>query len=316
MELGQFLQKLLENNPHYQVFIARDNKAWSTEFVNYYQNNWADIIEWRSLLKEEFSRLVVMGQIVKTYSAVVHNDAPNEVATRLYGLNKWANENDIDITINIHFNDNIRPNTRRPGEYSGFAIYVPASQYGNSEATKTLADSLFKRLAKYNPVSNLPGESTGIIDEPELIAVGANNSADTASVLIEYGYIYESQFQNKEVRTLALKDLAFQTYLGLEDFFNSDNVDVVKSYGTLLIPHQWSNLVGNRSVPLDIFALQTALIFDEVYPPSNKTKNDCARTGVIGPCTRTAINTFQAKYGIRGEDGRVGPQTVKALNQL
>ncbi len=315
VELAQFLQKILEHNPHYQVFVTRDDKAWSPEFAAYYQNNWDDIVEWRRLLHEEFSRLVALGSTTRTFSTVVHNDAPPDAAVRLYGLTKWSNENNIDIAIHIHFNDYKRSNTNRPGEYSGFAIYVPASQYGNSEATKAVADSVFKRLAKYNPVSNLPGEAVGIIDEPELIAVGVNNGSDAASVLIEYGYIYEPQFQDPALRSSVLKDLAFQTYLGLEDFFNES--ELVKSYGTLLIPHDWDNfLTKSRPAPLDVLALQTALIFDGVYPPNGKSKNDCARTGIIGPCTKASLDIFQNKYGINGERGLVGEQTKEKLNQL
>jgi N-acetylmuramoyl-L-alanine amidase len=219
LELAKNLEDHLRANSHYEVFTSRDVSGWTPDFSNYFKNNWSDILEWTKASREEYSRMVAIGSKPQAFSTVIHNNAPKEVATRLYAMTKWANENNIDIAIHIHFNDNPRPNVSKPGEYSGFSIYVPASQYGNSTTTKAITEDIFDRLARYNPVSNLPGEKGGIIDEPELIAVGSNNTADAASLLIEYGYIYESQFQDKEMRSLAIKDLAFQTYLGLEDFF-------------------------------------------------------------------------------------------------
>ena len=271
VELGQDLQKLLESNSHYQVFVARDTNSWSPEISAYYKNNWNDIVEWTAASREEFSRLVSVGLTTRTYSTVTHNDAARDVALRLYGLTKWSNENNIDIAIHIHFNDNRRPNVSKPGNYSGFSMYVPAAQYGNSTTTKVIADSILKRLAKYNPISDSPGETNGIIDEPELIAVGSNNTADAASILIEYSYIYEPQLQDPQVRSMAIKDLAFQTYLGLQDFFDpSSNASLAKSYDTLILPYKWNApQVDNKAAASDIFALQTALTFKGVYPPNN-----------------------------------------------
>ena len=52
----------------------------------------------------------------------IRNIAPDEMGVRLYGINKWANENDIDIVIHVHFNDYPgRPRTGS-GKYSGFSI--------------------------------------------------------------------------------------------------------------------------------------------------------------------------------------------------
>ena len=220
--LGQALQKFLTDDPHFHVFITRDSKNWSPDFMEYFKNNWSDIVKWTKASSKEFSRMVNIGSIVRTYSTVKHTKVDQNIALRLYGITKWSNENKIDIEIHIHFNDHPRLNIKKAGDYSGFAIYVPSTQYGNSTTTKTIADSIFNRLARYNQVSNLPEESIGVIDEPELSAVGANNTADSASVLIEYGYIYEKQFQDAQTRDQKLKELAFQTYLGLKDFFEAN----------------------------------------------------------------------------------------------
>lgn len=318
VELGQDMAHFLENDSHYQVFTARDTHSWTPFLSDYFKNSWNDIISWQKASHREESHLISVGSVTRIVPTVSHNRAPLNVAMRLYGMTKWSNENDIDIAIHIHFNDDPGHPRNIPGDHSGFAIYVPAGQYGNSGTTKAVADTIFKRLAKYNPKSDLPGESKGIIDEPDLIAVGANNTADAASMLIEYSYIYEPQFADPNTRSLALKDLAYQTYLGLQDFFDKKNVtDLARSYDTLILPHNWDAAMDKANVlSSDIYAMQTAFISDGLYPPPNKGMNDCPRSGKIGPCTKAAIEAFQNRYGIKGENGVVGPKTVEAMNRV
>ena len=318
VELAQDLQQLLGNNPHYQVFATRDGQSWSPEFASYFNDHWNDISEWQQASHDEEAHLVAIGSTTIPLAKVFHNNAPHDVALRLYGITKWANENDIDIVIHIHFNDYPGHRSGTPGDYSGFTIYVPTAQYGNSGSTRAVADTIFKRLAKYNPVSNLPGESDGVVDDPELIAIGANNTSDAASMLIEYSYIYEPQILNPELRSTAIKDFAFQTYLGLQDFFDpSDSVRIAKPYDTLILPHTWTNPLADKNAAApDVFALQTALTFEGIYPPTGRLKNDCPRTGVIGACTKTALQTFQNKYGISGESGKAGMKTIQTLNTI
>jgi N-acetylmuramoyl-L-alanine amidase len=318
VELSEDLAQFLRNDSHYEVILTRDTHGWNQKFSEYFQNNWNSIIEWQKASHDEVSHLISIGAQTRSTPKVIHNSAPKDVAYRLYGITKWSNENNIDIVIHVHFNDYPRRQTKLPGEHSGFAIYVPASQYGNSATTKAVADTIFKRLGKYDPVSDLPGESTGIVDEPDLIAIGANNTADAASMLIEYSYIYEPRLTNTDIRSLVLKDMAFQTFLGLQDFFDPHNVvSKTGAYDTLIIPHSWiSPLKGNNAAATDVFALQTALLVGGEYPPSNKSKNDCPRSGTIGACTRAALDSFQNKYGISGEKGIVGEKTLEVLNKL
>jgi len=317
VELGDDLQQFLDTDGHYQTFITRSDTAWAPTFADYFKNNWNDIVAWQQASHNEMSHLVSVGSITTPVSSVQHNVAPQDVALRLYGITKWANENDIDITIHIHFNDNPGHPNGVAGSHSGFAIYVPTGQYGNSSTTKAVADTIFKRLSKYNPVSDLPGESTGIVDEPDLIAIGANNTADSASMLIEYSYIYEPQLVNPDLRSTALKDLAYQTYLGLQDFFDPNkSAALARSYDTLVLPHTWiSPLNPQSTLDADVFALQTALQVDGDYPPADKSMNACPRTGGFGGCTKAAIASFQKKNDISGEVGVVGSATIKVLNQ-
>ncbi len=316
VEVAQDLEQFFGGNTRYQVFVTRDSKSWSPTFANYFQTGWNDIIAWEQAHKDEMVNLTRLGKFHPVIPQVDHQTAPTDVGLRIYGIDKWANENDIDIVIHIHFND-YPGHGRAPGEYSGFAIYVPQGQYDNSSTTQALADTIFTRLAKYNPVSDLPGESSGIVEDQDLIAIGAYNSVDAASMLIEYGYIYEPQFTNNALRSAAIKDLAFQTYLGLQDFFDPHNaVSLTGSTDTLVMPHKWSNpITSDSSNSSDVFALQTALILDGVYPPADKTKNDCPRTGKLGPCTKAALQAFQDKFNIQGEKDIVGPKTLKVLNK-
>lgn len=313
VEIGQDLQQFLETNPRYQVSITRDTKSWSSIFTDYFKNGWNDIITWEKTSKQNTPELISFGA---SAPPVIHNSAPTNVALRLYGITKWANENKIDLMIHLHLNDYPGHRKKVPGKYSGLVIYTPAVQYSNSKTTKAIADAVFKRLALYNPTSNLPVESSGVIDDPELIAVGANNTSDAASMLIEYDYIYEPQFVNEKVRSLALKDLAYQTYLGLQDFFiKNDNVTVTSSYDPTLL-YIWNTPVtSTRSDPKDIYALQTALMMDGDFPPIGKTKNECPHSGTLGTCTNGALKAFQKKYNIVGES-LTGKKTFSLLNNI
>jgi N-acetylmuramoyl-L-alanine amidase len=326
VELANYLSQFLKSNDHYEVIVARDNDKWNPIFLNYFISQWNDIIAFFRENRDENLRNISVGTNLSpgrtststptqsTQPKVEHNVARNDVALRLYGINKWGNENSIDIAIHIHINDNPRRNPTGPGVYSGFTMYVPEKEYTNSPTTKAVAETIFKRLAKYNPVSDLPIEDNGIVDEGDLIAIGAHNTANAASMLIEYGYIYEPQFQDPTVRSKTLKDMAFQTYLGLQDFFGSGN-DVSFAYDTLMLPHAWDdNLSKGTSNSEDALALQSALLLEGFYPGAGKTKNDCPRTGKIGPCTLDALSAFQKRYGIKGEEGFVGEKTRLILN--
>jgi N-acetylmuramoyl-L-alanine amidase len=318
VELVKDLQQLLQKNSKYEIFVTRDDKAWDPTFANYWKTGWDDIIAWQKGHKDIVTNMTRIGKISSLTPSVVHRSAPPNVALRLHGIGKWANENDIDIVLHIHFNDSAGHPAGVPGRYSGFSIYVPQKDYYNSTTTKALADSVFKRLQRLNAVSDLPGESEGIIEDQDLIAIGANNSVDAASMLIEYGYIYEPQFTNNELRDKALQDLAFQTYLGLQDFFEPRSpFATAASFDTLAVPYKWSNSVASSNANFsDVYALQTALVLDGVYPPAGKTLNDCPRTGTIGGCTRAALQAFQNKYGIKGEDGTIGSKTIEMLNNI
>lgn len=317
VELANDLATYLKGNDHYQVFVTRDSEDWSAPFADYFKNNWQSIIDWQKASAQDMAHRISVGSASKPIPTVYHNSAPDSVAYRLYGITKWANENDIDITIHIHFNDAPDHANRVPGDHTGFAVYIPERQYANSTTSRIVAETIFKRLSRYNPVSDLDGESAGIVEDSDLIAIGAHNTADAASMLIEYGYIYEPQFLNEKTRDVAIKDLAFQTYLGLQDFFGaSESLTESRMYDTVALPHSWKNTISEKNTQnTDVFALQSALLIDGEYPPATKMLSDCPRTGKLGPCTQSALTLFQKKYGISGENGMVGEKTLDVLNK-
>lgn len=316
VELANDLTDLLRKNDRFEVFTTRTDRAWMPEFANYFKSSWDEINAWQKANRAEVAHLQQVGSVTPVNQELKHVVTKNDVGLRLHGINKWANENEMDIVIHIHFND-YPGHGGAPGKYSGFAIYVPERQYYNSTTTKAIADTIFSRLAKYNAVSNLRMEEGGIVEEHDLIAVGSSNSVNAASMLVEYGYIYEPQFADA-VRATTMKELAYETYLGVLDFFDPFSAQYMTStYDTLSLPHTWKDEIDGKNDSVDdVYALQTALMLSGDYPPKGSDLNDCPRSGRFGECTRAALKSFQTKYSIQGETDEVGPKTVSTLNRI
>ncbi|PIR57854.1 MAG: hypothetical protein COU71_01860 [Parcubacteria group bacterium CG10_big_fil_rev_8_21_14_0_10_38_31] len=316
VELGEYLKNLLEKEEAFNVFLVRDSNGYNPIFLNYFNENRWSIIQFTNQYKNMMNTVVQLG-LVEINNIVEHNRASEETIIKLYGINKWANENDVDIVINIHFNDYPGRKYNKPGEYSGFSIYIPESQYSNAKASLALAQPVFDQLRKYLPISDMPKEQTGITEDQELIAIGANNSLDPAVLFIEYGYIYESQFTNENIRKIALEEAAYQTYLGIKNFFEGEVNLSTKQYDTLSKTYFWNNdLNKGLKSSKDVFALQLALAQNEVYPPETLSKNDCPINGNFGRCTNEAVKEFQKKYNIDPPLGFVGPITRDKLNEI
>lgn len=310
VDIAYELATQLESEPQLRIMVARNKQEWHPTLRAYFDNNWESIREWRDKNKVETARLVATGHVKETEPLVHHNAAPEDMAMRLNGINKWADENDIDIVLHLHINDYPRARTSEPGKYSGFAIYIPAPEYGNSASSREIAENLYQRLARYYPVSNLPGESAGIIEDAKLIAIGRDNSQSAASLLIEYGYIYEPQWGDA-LQDTTVTDVATQTYLGLQDFFMRP---LEQTYASTLLPYTWDATMHSGAEGSDVLALQTALLEEGLYPPPGNTLNECPRSGKFGPCTERALRLFQQKYNIDGDGTVVGPSTRAELN--
>ena len=218
------LEKVLKEDNNIKTYRTRDNKGWTKTFEKYFKDNYEDIVAWSNVNKKNTIALIKDGLISKENKrdSIQHNSASSEVATRLYGINKWSNENDIDVVLHLHINDMPRKNTSVAGPYVGFAIYVPEEQYSNAKASKEIGESLKKSMEEVMGVSTMPKESAGIIESQQLIAMGSYNTSDAASLLIEYGYIYETQYTIEASQRQFAKLVAEQTYKGLRDFLRKE----------------------------------------------------------------------------------------------
>lgn len=311
--LGEDLFDYLKRENKFEVFIARDKRGFMPEILNYIKRNRSQIENFVSQKKEAMNELIRNGDI-SDVEGVIHNQVSFNTAINLYGMNKWANENGIDLVLHIHFNDYPGRKAKSAGKYSGFSIYIPEPQYSNAKASKELAEYIFDKLNKFYPKSDLPKESAGIVPDQKLIAVGSYNTLDGIGLLAEYGYIYEPQFQKESVRIAVVKDMAFQTYLGIIDFFDKKKFgsEYFKSY---LLPHTWSSAPQKNEFSASVLSLQAALVLEGVYPPEEFKRNDCPMSGRYKSCVSTAVKAFQKKYGLE-PTGDIGPRTLKKLNEL
>ena len=313
-ELGKYLVEFLGKNKKIEPILSRTKDGYSAEFSSYFEKEWSSIEAFMKTYRLYMKTAIDSG-IVKKNQIVPHNDASSNGAIKLYGFNKWANENNVDLVLHIHFNDHPDHAMNKPGKYSGFSIYVPEKQYSNSHASMAIAKKISDRFNTYAAPSDMPMESDGVIEEQELIAVGSNNSLNPAGILIEYDYIYEPQFLYPETRKVALKEMAFQTYSGIKDFFENSLTNAEKLSETTLLPHKWNSDMGEGLVGnIDVLSLQVFLSREGDYPSPGFTKNNCPITGTFKKCTVVAVKKFQQKNGIK-PTGYVGEKTRKVLNE-
>ncbi len=311
-ELSKYLYKFLLEDKNFRVFLASDENGFNEKIKNYLSEEKKEIEDFKNYKKEITQGLIDSGEI-EMEQYVAHNSAPDEVANVLYGINRYANEEEFDIVLHVHFNDYPGRNKKKEGSYSGISIYVPASQFLNGSASKDLAETIFGRLTKVFSPSTNPVERAGVIQDSELIAVGAFNSVDSVALLVEYGYIYEPQFNNSVLKTVALKELAYQTYFGIKTFFENDFSENKKQ--TSILPHYWGrDLVGKEENDLDVFSLQVFLRIHEMYPPFNNFK-DCPISGSFGKCTENALKNFQDKYNLN-KTGKFDVETRTFIQNL
>lgn len=309
------LKKYLQQRKLYDVTLARDENGWNPSLANYFTANWDRIEAFRLSSKNEMDRLISAGSIFAT-STPYHNNARPDVARRLFGINLWADENDIDIVLHLHLNDFPRKKVSLPGEYQGFSIYVPEKQYSNAEASRAVSQSIANRLSYFFASSTMPGEKATVVEDQELIAIGRYNTADPVSILIEYGYIYEPTLSSPDIRPLVLREYAFQTYLGLEDFFNASTSPSFSQKASSLLPYYFEkNIEAGAPPTAEAFLLQMKLSQLGFYPPLNYPKEDCPLTGRMAKCTKEALSNFQKESGIDGDGSILGPRTRQKLNK-
>lgn len=324
VEVGYYLLDFFGGDDKFESFITREkNGDYSPWFLNYIAAHRPAIKTFREKLISVMREAALKGD-VKREIQVSHNTANDNTSLVLYGINKWANENEINIVLHIHFNDYPGRQYGAAGRYSGFSIYVPENQLPNARASNEIAQVIKKKLEFFFSESNLPPEEGTVIEDQELIAVGSNASRDGVSALIEYGYIYEPQFIDKNLRHTVMKELAFQTYRGVKNYFEPNKKILHQGYDTTLLPYEWKSALAPGLRNKDILSLQIALLKDGTYPPSEMTLSGCPVSGYFGDCTTGAVKAFQEKYkddilrpaGLGKGTGFVNSLTLNKLNSL
>jgi hypothetical protein len=215
------------------------------------------------------------------------------------------------LVIHIHFND-FPGRYRQGGLYNGFSLYVPQEGYTNHETSIIAAEKIRESLNDFFPESNNPVEEDIIIEGPDLIAIGANNTLESASVLIEYGYIYESQFNNSEISNEIFKELAYRTYLGIKNLISDSSFE--EEGLTTLLPEEFNKTFRRGTkYNLETLSLQAFLRASGFYPADGENMNECPITGIFGPCTEKAVLKFQEEYNLE-KTGEVDFETIEKLN--
>jgi N-acetylmuramoyl-L-alanine amidase len=298
--IAQALAAQLKTDPRLSVTVARDGTSWNAALTDYFAKEWDSIGEF---IQSHKAQTTTTSDVSSSGFQASHNTAPTDVATRLYGITKWANENGIDLAIHVHLNDS--------GDFnqSGFAIYVPDASFGNAVPSQALGVKIANELNRYNATSSLAIENLGVTADKDLIAVGAYNTANFPSVLVEYSYIYEGKIQNPAILPLAERDFANSTYRGIERFFGRP----VAYYDTLALPHRFTGSPAQNTTSAEVYSLQQGLRRLNLYPPGGGYFYDCPVGGYFGDCTISALKAFQKSKGIE-QTGTLGPRTRAALN--
>jgi len=226
------IYNILKKDKRFEVHITRDTSGparttdgvqsggYTKEFADYFSLHEDEITAFRENAKAEMQNRVESGAYVEK-EGVPHNSVSVDVAMRLYGFNKWANENKIDAMIHIHFNDYPRWSKWAIGKYTGFVIYFPDGQMRNSFESGRLGANILMELEKKYTTSTYKRELGGLVTDQKLIALGSNGTLEggVRSVLIEYGYIYEKRFRNYTTRHQAYDDMAKRTAEGISNYF-------------------------------------------------------------------------------------------------
>ena len=316
VDIADRLARELRTDPNLEVFVARGNQGWNDDFEGYFDKQGKRIERFVDKKKEAMAKLEKRRKIDENEEQAAHNEARSDVALRLYGVSKWADENDIDLVLHLHLNDETGHGTDIPGVHSGLAIYVPDAVYGNAKASKAIAEPVFARLNATTATSTFGLEQKGIVEDRELIAIGAYDTLKAPSLLIEYGYMYEPRISGDGARNEVFADYAYQTALGVKDFFGTP---ARPKYSSKVLPYQFTSDVLATSTTTtsesvrEVYALQAALADLGFYPGTEASFVECPVSGIVGLCTMDAVKAFQASKGLE-QTGTFGPQTRVALN--
>ena len=304
----------------FEAYTTRDfvTGDYGDVFADYFVSDKESIKSFMNEKKEVMKKYISSGQLVDK-STDNHTMANEDMLVKLYGINKWAEDNAIDLTLHLHFNDYAGRKSSAPGKYSGFSIYIPESQFPNASVSRKVSSVIYEELEKYFAKSNMPLEVDGLIEDQELISVGSNASRSGASMLLELGYIYEPVIVSKETCGAIVGEMAYRIYRGVVGYFDQERLSDLAE--TTLLPFYFEKDLKKHSSPIiDTLHLQSVLLVSGVYPPQGRTLSTCPLSGVFGPCVSESVVMFRNSNNLIADKG-IASSTVDAkvrekLNQL
>lgn len=226
LTLAYVIAKKLRKIPEMKVTVARNsNGNYNKALTEYFIKDPKAISDFISEKKEE-SQIVKQNESLQIAKpSVPHANANTKVAYKLFAINKWANEQDFDIVLHIHFNDNYPRKNNVRGAYSGYTIYRPGSGFHNEKVSEDFAEKIGKEMGLVMNPSTMPFESmnanrNGVVADNKLIALGVHGTSSIPTVLVEYGYIYESLFGGKNQKSI-FNTFADKTVSGIIEYKKS-----------------------------------------------------------------------------------------------
>ena len=219
VDVADNISTLLNKDSKYKVIVARNKQVWNPIFANYFIDKERAILDFKNQHQVFNKLLIASGQKKAISDSATHSIVDQKTAIELYGINKWADVNNVDLIIHLHFNSSSRKNMNLPGTYHGFDMFIPESQRVNSVTSRVIAEDIYKELQKkFTPESN--SKHNSLFEDQSLIALGASDTLTKPAILIEYGYIYEKMLQSTITREKALEQMAEQTVAGIQDYFH------------------------------------------------------------------------------------------------
>ena len=220
LQLSLLLKDNLSKNTDLEVILARDENGWNSDIENYVKTNESEIMKWVSAMKKKMFAKIDAGEVELIDPNMKHNNAASNAVLFLYGTNKWIDENNIDLVLHVHFNNN--PKINGKPNYRGYCMYVPEKQYSNSSSSKIFANYINEEISKIQKKSNMPQEKDIIIEDQQLIAVGNYNTLKIPSVLVEYAYIYEPLMTSSSTRNIFIEKAASSTATAINKYIEKE----------------------------------------------------------------------------------------------
>ena len=220
LQLSEMIAEKFASSSNIEIILARDNNGWNKDIKNYVETSSSTIMNWVALMKKIMLEKINAGEMRLINPGMKHNVAASNAVLYLYATNKWIAENDIDLVLHVHFNNN--PKYKGKPNYRGYCMYIPDTQYNNYSKSLTLAKYIDSEISKIEKKSNMPQESQIIIPDQQLIATGNFDTLKIPSVVVEYAYIYEPMMLSSSTRNKFIETAASSTATALENYIKNE----------------------------------------------------------------------------------------------